>query len=181
MHHHKGFDYERMDEMRQKMVDVDKILDFMDLKVDDIICDMGSGSGFYSVLFAKKCNHVYSFEWNERGNNILKKKMSDEKINNVTIRNENICEKSTFPDCTKVFFSNSFHDFECREELIERFQGKSRPDFILIEFNKDTEMGPPVEIRIDKKELNEIFSRHNYRLKKTMDFHSNYVSYFEHE
>lgn len=178
MHHHGGFDYERMDEIRQRTVNVKQIEDFVELKTDDIICDMGSGSGFYSLIFAKKCKHVYSFEWNDRGNSILEKRINEENIKNITIRKENICGEVSFPTCTKVFFSNSFHDFQCRENLIEKFREISRPEFILIEFKKNGEMGPPIEIRIGEEELQMIFARHGYKMKKKIEFASNYVSYF---
>jgi tRNA G37 N-methylase Trm5 len=178
MHNHGGFDYERMDEMRSKSIDVERIVDFAELKADDVICDMGSGSGFYSLLFARKCKHVYAFEWNTKGNEILERKMRENGVKNITINRENICRTSSFPECTKVFFSNSFHDFDCREDLVEIFRNETRPDFILIEFRKDAKMGPPVEIRISEEKLEEIFSRHGYAMKKRIEFETNYVSYF---
>lgn len=178
MHHHDDFDYERIDEMRSKIVDVKKVLDLMHIEKEDIICDMGSGSGFYSTLFSHHCKHVYAYEWSEKGNEILQRKMRAEGIENITINRENICNVSSFPECTKIFFSTSFHDFECREKLIELFKKAGSPDFILIEFKKDGEVGPPAHIRISERELEKIFSKHDYSMKRKIEFQYTYVCYF---
>ncbi len=177
-HHHDDFDYERIDEMRTKIVDVQKVVDLIHIEKEDVICDMGSGSGFYSALFSKHCKHVYAYEWSEKGNEILEKRIKENHIDNITIKRENICKVSSFPECTKVFFSTSFHDFECRENLIELFKRAGSPDFVLIEFKKEGEVGPPAGIRISKNELEKIFSRHGYSMKKEIEFEYTYVSYF---
>jgi ubiquinone/menaquinone biosynthesis C-methylase UbiE len=176
-HHHHGheFDYDRMAEMREKTIDVQSVIDFMHIKQGERIADVGSGDGYYSMLLAPKCSKVYSIDISKNGIERENKKIKEKKILNVETILEDMCKMEKIPEVDRVFFSTSFHDFPCMDEIIQKFSQKNKPVFTLLEFKKDSTLGPPSEIKLSP-ELNAIFSRNNYVRSDIKFFDHHYIA-----
>lgn len=177
MHH---FDYDKISERRSKYIPYDKVERFMDLHDEDILLDIGSGDGFYSVNFARLLNRgkVFALEVDRRGYDLLAERMQKENITNVYILFQDACDEFDLSGYTKVFFSNTFHDLPCRNELIDRLLkgGSARLEIILIEYRKDTlETGPPEGIKISEEEMREIFEGKGFRLIDSVRLEHNYL------
>lgn len=175
-HHGHGFDYDRMAEMREKMIDIKSVLEFMKIKKEEKIADVGSGDGYYSLIMAPLCSKVYSIDISKDGIERENAKIVANKITNVETIQEDMCKLERIPDVNRVFFSNSFHDFPCMNEIIQKFAGKSKPVFTLIEFKKDSVIGPPSEIKLSPEELDSIFSKNNYTRNNIRFFDHNYIA-----
>ena len=173
-HHHN---YEAAAEMRKKYIPIEKVMSLVDLSQSDVIMDIGGGDGYYSTLFGEKCGKVYYVDPSNPAVNLVRKRLSGN-TGNIEIMQEDICTMKLPEDITKVFFSNSFHDIGCRENLIDRLSGASKNQikFILIEFKKDSSIGPPEYVKIDQDELDSIFGRHGYRLEKREVLQEHYIS-----
>jgi len=171
--------YDRITEFREKYTPYNKIIEKMELKNDDIIIDMGAGDGFYSILFSKyiKNGIIYSVEKNPEAIELINKKIGE--IKNIKIINEDMC-KLDIKGFNKIFFSTVFHDIDCREEIINFIKNNSKKpvNVILIEFKKNSMMGPPLNIRISHEELKNIFENHGFKLKEHMDFEYNYCDIY---
>ena len=174
-HHGHGFDYDRMAEMREKMVDIKSVLEFMNIKKEENIADIGSGDGYYSLIMAPLCSKVYSIDISEDGIERENIKIVKNKIKNVETLQEDICKMNKVPDVDRVFFSNSFHDFPCMTDIIKKFTERNKPIFTLIEFKKDSVIGPPSEIKLAPEELDSIFLKNNYERKGIKFFEHNYI------
>ena len=175
MWHH--FNYERAAEMRKKYIPLEKVLSVVNLSSTDVIMDVGGGDGFYSNLFSEKCSKVYYVDASNSAVNMVKENISGTH-SNVEVIQDDICTMNLPKDLTKVFFSNSFHDLGCREKLIDRITEISheRVKFILIEFKKDSSIGPPESVKIHPDELDSIFKRHGYELEKREFLQEHYIS-----
>ena len=175
MWHH--FNYERAAEMRKKYIPLEKVLSVVDLTSTEVIMDVGGGDGFYSNLFSEKCSKVYYVDASNSAVNMVKENISGTH-SNVEVIQDDICTMNLPKDLTKVFFSNSFHDLGCREKLIDRITEISheRVKFILIEFKKDSSIGPPESVKIHPDELDSIFKRHGYELEKREFLQEHYIS-----
>ena len=174
-HHHHGFDYDKLSEMRQKLIDIKSIINFMNIKHGESIADVGSGDGYYSFLFSPLCSRVYSIDLSRDGIARENKKIEEMKYSNVKTILGDICKMAVLPAVDRVFFSTSFHDFPCTEEIIGRFTSETRPLFTLIEFKKESEIGPPSEIKLSPEELDKIFNKMHYKREKIKFFEHHYI------
>jgi SAM-dependent methyltransferase len=181
-HDHNEFDYERIGQMRAKLLDIEKVLTFLDIKKDEIIADVGSGDGYYSILFSKLCKKVYSIDHSENGISLESEKIKNENISNIEMLKNDVCSMREFPFVSRVFFSTSFHDFDCSKSLIERFSSKNHfPTFSLIEFHKDSQIGPPKEIKLSPEDLDSIFNPQGYTRTNIISFDQHYIVNYVHK
>ncbi len=172
--------YERIKGFREKYIPYNEIIEKMDLRPDDIIIDMGAGDGFYSKIFADKISkgRVYAVERNPDVIPHLEKNLTE--MSNFTIVNEDMCNVDIM-DFNKIFFSTVFHDIECRKDILNFMINNSKKplNVYLIEFNKKSSMGPPLDIRICHDELKNIFTDAGFKPGIHMEFEYNYFdSYY---
>lgn len=177
MHH---FDYDRVAELRKKLIPYEKVEEFVHPGRDDVILDVGAGDGFYSVGFASRITDgkVIALDISESGAERTRKRMVEEGVQNVEVLRQDVCADFSVTGYNKVFFSNSFHDIPCRDELIDTlFRNSSPPlEIILIEFRTDKDdFGPPMEIRIGEKALQRIFEGHGFRLDGRLELDHHYL------
>ncbi|AKA49382.1 hypothetical protein IX51_10035 [uncultured archaeon] len=174
------FDYEHVAELREKLIPYRKVEEFVNPHGTDVILDIGAGDGFYSVNFAEKLNggKVISLEIDKRGTDLLKRRMNEHSVSNVEVVQQDACDEFHFDGYNKAFFSNTFHDIPCRDDLVERFAAVNEEnlEIILIEFKKGTlDLGPPEHIRISEEELMNKFTSRGFRFVERMEFSHHYI------
>ncbi len=174
MWHH--FNYEHAAEMRKKYIPVERVLEVANLSKEDVVMDVGAGDGFYTFLFSEHVKKVIYVDPSEPAAKIAEKRKGG--VDNVEIRRENICEIELPDGVTKVFFSNSFHDMKCKDRIIEDFSKSSdcNLEFVLVEFRKDADIGPPVHVKLGTDELDALFMRYGYEATKREIFEKHYVT-----
>lgn len=179
MWHH--FNYERAAEMRKKYIPVERVLEVADLSKDDTVMDVGGGDGFYTFLFSELARKVIYLDPSEPAAEMAEKQK--EGTDNVEIRRENVCEIDLPAGVTKVFFSNSFHDMKCRDRIIEDFSNSSngKVEFVLIEFRKDADIGPPVHVKLGTDELDALFMKYGFQATRREIFEKHYVTRYKKE
>ncbi len=167
--------YDRINEFREKNIPSGDVLSAADLNRNDIIVDVGAGSGYYSRLFADYVDTVYSVEINPEAVELIRKNSMDK--NNIKIINEDICSLD-IKNFNKVFYSLVFHDIECKDYIFNFMIGNSKKPLkvILIEFKNNAPMGPPVNIRIEHDRLKKIFENHGFREENYIDLKYNYIN-----
>lgn len=177
MWHH--FNHERAAEMRKKYIPVDKVLEVADLSPDDVIVDVGGGDGFYTFLFSEYVKKAIYMDPSEPAADMAEKQKKGK--DNVEIRRDNVCEANLPEGVTKIFFSNSFHDMKCRDHIIEEFSGSSggNVEFVLVEFRKDADIGPPISVKLGPEELDSLFRKYGYEVAKRETFEKHYVTRFK--
>lgn len=177
MVHH--FNYEASATMRNRYIPLERVLDVAELDAEDTIMDVGGGDGYYSLLFSSKCRKVFYVDPSERAVSIMEAKMTPEH-KNIEILQQDICSLEVPAEVTKIFFSNSFHDIDCRDKFLDRISSTPglNVKFIIIEFSKNSDIGPPSFIKIGPDELDSIFSKHNFKLEKRVTLEQHYVSLF---
>jgi 16S rRNA G527 N7-methylase RsmG len=162
------FDYSRTREMRNKFLPLEKVKAFVDLRNGQKLIDIGAGDGFYSLSFASENPNsvITALEPGRNGSVLIKKQISELGIKNIKIIEESACEDHDYSPYDKVFFSNVFHDLDCREELLKNMSEsmKKGSEAIFIEFRKEIEAGPPQHIRISESGLESMLKRSGFRL-----------------
>ncbi|MHB8361670.1 MAG: class I SAM-dependent methyltransferase [Thermoplasmataceae archaeon] len=174
-----NFDYERMRERRTKIVPINELLKIVEPRDDDIILDMGSGDGYFAIKMAIKSprSKIIAMEISQRGNELLKNEIEKENISNIQIIEADICKTKDFPKFNKAFFSTVFHDFVCKETLLENMKKSLMigGEFIFFEFLKNSEFGPPIQIKLSQEELKLIAEKQNLTLSFEKTFTEHYV------
>ncbi len=154
----------------------DDVMKLMDLKSSDVVADLGSGDGFYSAQFAGVCEKVYAVD--EYSESFGSEFYDNPKI--VTM-NTDACEGLELPGITHVFFSNSFHDMGCQEQLLDVIT-ETLPKggrMTMIEFKPDTPYGPPRNIRFSEEDLVKKVEAHGFKMIGDIDLKGHYAVSFE--
>ncbi|WP_449462954.1 class I SAM-dependent methyltransferase [Tardisphaera miroshnichenkoae] len=167
------------DEARERIVPTDQVIDLMKIRKEDVIVDVGAGSGYYTFKFAPLCTKVYGIDagYGDRDLKELKEKAASLGLSNVEFLRADACDGLNVEDYTHVFFSNSYHDLRCQEELLDKIRAKAK--VTLIEFKPDAPFGPPSFRKISKDKLIERFSRHGFTLLDSRDFQYHYAVTFQ--
>lgn len=176
MHDH-DFDYGRIAELRSRFVPDQAVVDAVQPSSGDVIVDIGAGEGHYSELFARTASHVYSVDRSHKAVELVKSRIERNSIPNLTASHEEVCSGFTPEGFNKVFFGTSFHDIPCQDKLIRTLVQKGTEDLILIllEFKKEDTIGPPLEIRISQKELEDYMKRMGFRKIYSKELEIHYI------
>jgi len=164
-------------EVKSKIAD--KLIKSMNLSKSDVVLDVGSGDGYYSFRFADHCGKVMAVdEYCEglEGNFYAK--------SNIQTFCEDACQwfkNHDLAGVTHVFFSNSFHDMSCQDEILSvlssKLHGGAHLD--LIEFHPDTPFGPPKSIRFSKDEIRRKIEPYNFEMSSFIDLDTHYFISFK--
>lgn len=181
MTHIHNFDYERVAQLRATYIDDEKVLDFVSPDKSDVIIDIGSGDGHYSVLFSRSAGTVYAIDLNPRSKDLTEEKARKSGRENVIHILSDACHGNLPASFNKVFFGTSFHDLPCRDSLLDMLKTsrKGALRVIFLEFKKEDTPGPPEEIRIAEEELQELMIRHGFALKRSESLKIHYIQEYE--
>ncbi len=162
----------------QKSKILDLLENSMKLSESDILLDVGSGDGYYSSRFAEKCRKVVAIDAYCEG-------FSSEFYSKPNIQTVcgDVCRwlsENGIGDVTHVFFSNSFHDMTCQEEILSTLS-RSLPagaHLDMIEFHPDTPYGPPKSIRFSSEALKSKIERFGFSQEAYIDLNTHYFVSF---
>jgi ubiquinone/menaquinone biosynthesis C-methylase UbiE len=165
--------------LETKAAIADRLLETMKLGPSDVVFDIGSGDGCYSSRFAERSGKVISVEaYAEALEGAYYQRA------NIERQGVDVCARLgelPWAQAAHVFFSNSFHDMECQDEILATLARELRDGACLdlIEFHPDTPFGPPRHIRYSKEALKAKVEPHGFREKATFDLGTHYFISFE--
>lgn len=164
---HYGFEHKQIDEKP-----IERLIEKIQIKEDDLIADLASGPGRFSIEFAKRVNKglVYAIDISEEALETLKDSLNKKKINNVKILLADISKKIPLDNNSIdiVFMANAFHGFvhggTWSNVLKEAYRIlKSDGKLAILEFKKTHRPpGPPINIRISYEELSELLLKEKF-------------------
>lgn len=125
---------------------------------NDVICDVGAGSGIFTIPAAKSTgNQVYALETDHEMLEIIKKKAKSEGLANIDliqVEGDNIQISDKTVDV--VLMVTVLHEIENKPVFLSEIKRILKTDgrIMLIEFYKhETPLGPPVPHRISREEV----------------------------
>jgi ubiquinone/menaquinone biosynthesis C-methylase UbiE len=137
----------------------EKIIDHLLVKQGDVVADIGAGTGYFTMLFARsvgKNGVVYAVDVNEDMVGNLKKRVDKEGVNNV----KNILATPSDPLLPKssidlIFICDTYLFFENRVEYLVRLRDnlKQNGRLAIISFNEKAEIpgAPPLHKMISRE------------------------------
>ncbi|MGC8631786.1 MAG: class I SAM-dependent methyltransferase [Thermoprotei archaeon] len=164
------------DSLRERSIPLKDILQIMNLTKDDVVIDVGAGNGYYALAFAKICKKVYAVDqgYTDEAMNSLAEKASQSGLNNLQAIKRNVCDGLKIKDYTHAFFSNSFHDINCQDQLLNEIASQGAK-LTIIEFKPNTPFGPPSFRRISEDKLVNLLSQYGYSVNDKKEFEFHYV------
>lgn len=171
---HLGADWLERDE-REAEEDVRQAIQNMQLKEDEVVADMGAGSGYYTFRVARKVprGKVLAVDLQPEMLAIMREKIEEEKVENVEL----IQAKKTDPQLPKdsldmVFMVDVYHELSHPKEVMQEVVSalKPRGRFILLEYRKEDPGVPIKELhKMSLEQAQKEMAAVGLRLQENMD------------
>ena len=149
------------------------------LRYRDTAVDYGAGTGYFTEVLAKHFRRVYAVEAKVSMASILREELDKRGVKNVGIIISDTPQNFDF-EIDFILFSNVLHEVDEPEKFLE--WSRNARVVVVIEWKKiETELGPPVEERIEKQEMLKMAER-NFRFVECPEiypFHYTLVCYHE--
>lgn len=144
------------------------------------LLDIGTGSGYLSLTAAEimgNSSTVYAVDSHEERIKLLAEEISEKEIKNIfAIKADAVNEIPVKRDSVDIcLMSNVVHGFAANNEMEKVLQNlssvlKDDGKLIVIDFNKkDTSFGPPLKIRVDPDQLEDILEPYGYLFISSFD------------
>ncbi|MSN26248.1 MAG: methyltransferase domain-containing protein [Geobacter sp.] len=135
-----------------------QVVDLLSVKPGDAVADIGAGTGYFSVLFAKKTGDsgmVYAVDIDRNMVEYVKQRAEREGLSNLRAILAKADDPMLAEDSTDlVFICNTYMFIEDRESYLARLKDaiKKNGRLVIISYNLiDSPEGPPIHTRISKK------------------------------
>ena len=170
-------------EDRKTWQNPEEILELIELRPDYVAADLGCGSGYFTIPISQKVKKVYGIDIQKEMLNYLEKKIQKQKISNI----ETLLSKEHVIPLQKesvdlLLLVNTLHEFHKKKKIIKEIQRVLRPEgrAAIIDFKKEnTGFGPPISIRISKKQAISLFKTQNLKVLKFLDLKYHYLIVFK--
>lgn len=147
----------------------DDVVAALQIRPDEVIADIGAGTGYFTRRFAARAGKVFAVDVNS---GLL------QQIESLGLRN--VVPVPAAPDDPKlppaavdtVFFCNVLHHIEPRPPYYEKLRAALRPGgrVVVIDFHKrPLPVGPPPEEKLAEEEAVKEFEQAGFRLERRHD------------
>ncbi len=148
----------------------DKVVKALKLRRDEVVADIGAGTGYFTRRFAPLVKRVYAVDINKK----RLKRLEKAGLANVEIVHAKADDPKLPPESVDtVFFCNVLHHIEDRPSYYARLARALKPGgrVVNIDFYKrELPVGPPVSMKLTREEVIEEFERAGFRLAEEFDF-----------
>ncbi|MGO1470232.1 MAG: class I SAM-dependent methyltransferase [Tissierella sp.] len=146
------------------------------------LCDIGAGTGVFAIPASKISNeNIYALEKSEDMIEILNNRTKEKKLKNLKVKK---VKSTTLPmldnTCDLVIMVTVLHHIDDKKTMVSEIKRilKEKGKLMIIEFHKrDTSMGPPIEIKISKEELEEFARDNELKIVDKFDLGDNFYGY----
>jgi ubiquinone/menaquinone biosynthesis C-methylase UbiE len=160
----------------------DEILGAVEIKPNFIAADLGCGSGFFTIPLSNKVKKVYGIDVQKEMLDFLGQKIKKLKIRNVqpllSKENEIPLEDESIDLLVSV---NTLHEFDDKGRMIKEMSRVLKKDgkVLIADFKKENiGFGPPVSIRVSKKQAVNLFEKKGFTTLRTQDLPYHYLLAF---
>ena len=166
----KGFD----DPARDAWQLPDRVLAALDLKQGQIVADIGSGTGYFTVRLAKlkTVSKVYAADVEPSMAAYVRKRAAAEGLTNVTALQAAAGSPNLPEPVDLVLIVNTYHHIGDREVYFRKLAKSLKPGgrVAIIDFKPDSPEGPPKEFRFPPEKFKAEMAIAGYKLARQYDF-----------
>ncbi len=158
------------DEERKEKFPLEEILSLLELEKDDIVLDLGAGTGFLTFSIAEELEDgkIYAVDVQEEMLKKLEEKCSEKNCGNIVVK---LSEEGDIPlpdeEVTKVISLNVLHEIEDMGTLEElKRVMKKEAEMCIVDWDRDviTERGPPTHVRLSLSEAIECLEENQFEV-----------------
>lgn len=135
-------------ESREREEECSKLLKVLNVKPGDVICDMGSGNGFYSLPLAKMTGptgKVLAVEIQQEMLDMLQKRAAAQDIKNIELVLGNEANPKLKDGTVDIMFMvDVYHEFDHPVEMMQAIRKSLKPDgrLVQVEFREEDKKVP---------------------------------------
>ena len=152
----------------------DRVIAALNLKPGQIVADIGSGTGYFSVRLAKSAAapKVYGADIEPSMVTYLRERAAKEGLHNV-ISVQATADSANLPEPVDlVLIVDTYHHIGDREAYFRRLAKSLKPGgrVAIIDFKPDSPEGPPKEFRFSPEKFKSEMATAGYKLAAQHDF-----------
>jgi cyclopropane fatty-acyl-phospholipid synthase-like methyltransferase len=152
----------------------DRVIAALNLKPGQIVADIGSGTGYFSVRLAKSAAapEVYGADIEPSMVTYLRERAAKEGLHNV-ISVQATADSANLPEPVDlVLIVDTYHHIGDREAYFRRLAKSLKPGgrVAIIDFKPDSPEGPPKEFRFSPEKFKTEMAKAGYKLAAQHDF-----------
>lgn len=142
---------------REEWQKPEEVLDFMKILEDDVVAEIGPGTGYFTFPLAGRCKKVIALDIDTAFINYLNRRKAQQRVGNVEIRPTERDEPKLDPlECDKIVLVNSAHQLEKTAKYLSKAR-KCLPiggSVLIVDFKRgDLPVGPPDQYKLPLKKL----------------------------
>jgi cyclopropane fatty-acyl-phospholipid synthase-like methyltransferase len=166
----KGFD----DPARDAWQMPDRVIAALDLKPGQIVADIGSGTGYFTIRLAKlgTVSKVYAADIEPSMGTYVRKRAATEGLHNV-VAVQSAADSPNLPEPVDlVLIVDTYHHIGDREVYFRKLAKSLKPGgrVAIIDFRLESPEGPPKEFRFPPEKFKAEMAKAGYQLAKQYDF-----------
>jgi ubiquinone/menaquinone biosynthesis C-methylase UbiE len=166
----KGFD----DPARDAWQLPDRVIAALDLKRGQIVADIGSGTGYFTIRLAKLATvaKVYAADIEPSMGEYVRKRAVAAGLHNV-VAVQAAADTSNLPEPVDLaLIVDTYHHIGDREVYFRKLAKSLKPGgrVAIIDFRPDSPEGPPKEFRFPPEKFKAEMAKAGYKLAKQYDF-----------
>lgn len=163
---------------RAQRVDIFAILTFSELSDRDTVADIGCGPGFFTIPLAKGLSNgkLYALDIDDSMLDACRQRVTEARLGNVEVLK---CDEFDFPlepgSLNGLFLAFVVHHSPDKPRFLQAVRELLRPRgwcTVLEWYRKETESGPPLELRVDPDELRQLATEAGFRYMTTRNLNS---------
>lgn len=141
------------DPLRDSWQKPHEVITALGLKPDEVVADIGAGTGYFSKRFARHAGKVIAVDIDPR---LLQMASAGAPANMTTVLGANDDPRLPAASSDTVFFCNVLHHIENRPSYLRKVRAALRTGgrLVVIEFQKrETPVGPGLAMRVAREEM----------------------------
>ncbi len=147
-----------------------EVMEALAIKPDEVIADIGSGTGYFAKRFAHHAAKVYAVDISAE---LLKKAKQDAPANLEPVLAAPDDPKLPPRSVDTVFFCDVLHHIENRPAYLKKLRAALKPGGRVVNidfYKKPLPVGPPEGMKLSEQDVTAAFAAAGFRLSKKLDF-----------
>ncbi len=155
---------------REKWQKPNEVVRALEIRPDEVIADIGAGTGYFARRFARHAARVYAVDIEPK---LLEQAARDAPENLITVHAAPDDPKLPPNSVDTVFFCNVLHHIENRPEYLKKLAAALRPGGRIVNidfYKKELPVGPPPSMKLTEEEVVSTFKAAGFQQSKSLDF-----------